>query len=97
MTLKDPSSVKETPNHLVDRKASKTRTEDFYEYEKTPKADFSYVFGPESHLTRRKLILEQHPEIAKLLVPSKPYSVILALILVPLNLFLAYLVKVTVQ
>ena len=95
MAVNDPLTVKETPNYLVNRKTPPTHSEDFYQYQKAPKGDFSYVFGPESHLTRRKLILEKHPEVAKLLVPSKPYSLILALILVPLNLFLAYLVKVT--
>lgn len=40
------------------------------------------------------MILKDHPEVAQLLVPTKPYSLILAVVLVTLNMSLAYLVKV---
>lgn len=40
------------------------------------------------------MMLEKHPEMAKLLVSDKPYSIILAFILVPLGLTIMYLVKV---
>jgi len=40
------------------------------------------------------MILKEHPEIANLLLPTKPYSVILCLILVVLGLSACYLVKV---
>lgn len=88
--LKTPLST----NYLLTQKAPETSSEAFYEDEKGAKIDYTYISGPESHLIRRKAILQQHPEIAKLLQPSKPYSMILAVLLVSLNLYLAYLVKV---
>lgn len=69
----------------------KFSTFEFYEDDKTLKSDFTS--DPESHLVRRKKILQQHPEIAKLLVPTKSSSLIIAVCLVFLNQFLTYLVK----
>jgi hypothetical protein len=45
-------------------------------------------------MRRRKMILADHPQIAKLLVADKPYSIILASILIPIALTVCYLVKV---
>jgi hypothetical protein len=56
--------------------------------------DFGEVWGQESHLRRRKFILEDHPEIAKLLLPTKPYSMMLCLTLLFVGLGVCYLVKV---
>lgn len=55
--------------------------------------DFGEVWGQESHLRRRKFILEDHPEIAKLLLPTKPYSMMLCLTLLFVGLGVCYLVK----
>ena len=42
------------------------------------------------------MILKDHPEVAQLLIPTKPYSMILSVVLVTLNMTLAYLVKVII-
>lgn len=49
-----------------------------YALSKGVKSDFSYVKGLESHLLRRKMILQKYPQIAKLLVPDKPYTIWIA-------------------
>ena len=51
--------------------------------------------GEESHLVRRRMILKAHPEIAKLLVEDKPYTIIVSLSVTALMLTNCYLSKVT--
>lgn len=65
-----------------------------YEFDKELKDDFSFIEGAESHLRRRKMILQRHPEVAKLLEVDKPYSIILAFIVITLGLTVTYFVKV---
>lgn len=50
-----------------------------YDLNKSPKSRFGQVRGLESHLVRRKMILRDHPEIAKLLVSDKPWTILIAL------------------
>jgi hypothetical protein len=45
-------------------------------------------------MRRRKYILEKHPEIAELLVPKKPYTILLAFGVIIFALTVIYLVKV---
>ena len=49
-----------------------------YDHSAGPKSDFTYIKGIESHLIRRKMILTKYPQIAKLLVPDKPWTIIIA-------------------
>ena len=58
------------------------------------KKEYTYVKGEESHLVRRRMIMKDHPEIAALLVDNQPYTIIISLSLVTLNLAIAYAVKV---
>jgi len=44
-------------NYLVNQVSPDVKTSQLYEVESEYKTDFGYVFGPESHLRRRKLIL----------------------------------------
>lgn len=84
----------EPTNYLIGDTTPSKQTEEFYEFEKLTKVGFGEVWGEETHKRRRRLILQRHPEVAKLLQPTKPYSIILAFILVPLGLATCYLVKV---
>lgn len=55
---------------------------------------FGEVWGPETHSRRRKLIIQKHPEVAQLLKPTKPYSIILTFFTVFIGLAVCYFVKV---
>lgn len=77
----------------IDKIAEKT-TEHMYDFDKEAKNDFTYIEGAESHLRRRKMILQRHPEVAKLLEVDKPYSIILAFIMVTFGMTVTYFVKV---
>jgi hypothetical protein len=65
-----------------------------YDKSKSVKSDFTYIKGIESHLIRRKAILTKYPQIAQLLIPDKPYTVLIALSLILLSLVNCYWAKV---
>lgn len=58
------------------------------------KLDYGEIWGSESHARRRRMILQRHPEVAKLLNPDKPYSIILAIFTICFGMTVTYLVKV---
>ena len=65
-----------------------------YDHSKSTKSDFTYVQGLESHLLRRKMILKDHPEVSRLLVPDKPWTILVALGVISLALLVCYWAKV---
>jgi hypothetical protein len=65
-----------------------------YDTSKGAKSDFTYIKGIESHLIRRKIILTKYPQIAQLLIPDKPYTILIALGLILLSLANCYWAKV---
>lgn len=97
MASKGGSTPKNLPvNYLCDEgKVPEKREDQFYEFDKVKKTEYGYVYGTESHTRRRKMILERHPEVAKLLVHTKPYSIILAFIIITFSLTVTYFVKVS--
>ena len=58
------------------------------------KLDYGEVWGSESHARRRKMILKRHPEVAKLLEPTRPYSIILAFFTIAFGMTVTYYAKV---
>jgi hypothetical protein len=66
-------------NYLVSLKSPPVTEAHMYDPVKGPKSDFTYIKGVESHLLRRKMILTKYPQIAQLLIPNKPYTIIIAL------------------
>jgi hypothetical protein len=81
-------------NYLVDLKPPPITLDQAYSTPKKFKTDFSYLKGEESHLVRRRLILKDHPSIAKLLVDDKPYTIIIALVIIAFCLLNCYWAKV---
>ena len=92
--MSSENNSKEPLNCLVELKTPERPEDDFYEKDKDLKTQYGEVWGSESHGRRRKMILEKHPEVQKLLLPDKPYSILLVCLLVPLHLGVIYLVKV---
>jgi sphingolipid 4-desaturase/C4-monooxygenase len=68
-----------------------------YDPSKEGKSDFTYVKGLESHLLRRKMILDKYPQIAKLLVPNKLTTIYITLALVLFMILNCYWAKVTLS
>jgi hypothetical protein len=66
-----------------------------YDHSKGVKQDFTYVKGLESHLLRRKMILTKYPQVAQLLIPDKPYTIIIAVAVILVMLANGYWAKVT--
>lgn len=58
------------------------------------KLNYGEVWGSESHARRRKMILKRHPEVAKLLEPTRPYSIILAFFTIAFGMTVTYYAKV---
>lgn len=50
-------STNQIPNFLIDTKVPNKSKEDFYEFEKLMKLDYTQLCGPETHKQRRLLIL----------------------------------------
>ena len=65
-----------------------------YDHSAGPKSDFTYIKGIESHLIRRKMILTKYPQIAKLLVPDKPWTIIIAFGVILLSMANCYWARV---
>jgi len=66
-----------------------------YDHVKTPKSDFTYVKGAESHNLRHAAILKKYRnQIMPLLVPDKPYTIIIAFCVITLAMLNAYWAKV---
>ncbi len=81
-------------NYLTNLKAPPIGEEHMYDASTGQKDDFTYIKGVESHLIRRKMILTKYPQIAKLLVADKPYTIIIALGVITLALANCYWAKV---
>ena len=78
-------------NYLTTLKSPPISLDQAYETPKTFRSDYSYVKGEESHLVRRRMILKDHPEVAKLLVEDKPYTILIALGVIAFMLTNCYL------
>jgi len=92
---KDPVLV--PVNYLTKLVKPPIGEEHMYDMSKQPKSDFSYVKGLESHLVRRKMILKDHPEISKLQVPEKPWTILIALGVIFLSMLNCYWGKVIIS
>lgn len=82
------------PNYLVDLKSPPITMDQAYESAKERREDYTYIQGEESHLRRRRMILKAHPEIAKLLVEDKPYTILISLGFILMNMSVCYWIKV---
>ena len=67
-----------------------------YETPKIKRGDFSYIKGEESHLARRRMILKDHPEIAKLLDDKRPNTIIVASVVICISMANCYMMKVLI-
>lgn len=65
-----------------------------YDPSKRDRTDFTYVKGLESHLVRRKMILTKYPQVAKLLIADKPYTIYITFGLILLMMLNGYWAKV---
>lgn len=65
-----------------------------YDPSKGVRSDFTYVKGLESHLVRRKMILTKYPQVAKLLIADKPYTILITFGLILFMLVDGYWAKV---
>ena len=67
-----------------------------YDPSKGVRTDFSYVKGLESHLVRRKMILTKYPQVAKLLIADKLYTIYITFGLILLMMVNGYWAKVPI-
>jgi len=67
-----------------------------YDPSKGVRTDFSYVKGLESHLVRRKMILTKYPQVAKLLIADKLYTIYITFGLILLMMVNGYWAKVSI-
>lgn len=81
-------------NYLMEKDRPEKKTDEFYNFEKLTKLEYGEVWGSQTHSRRRKLILQKYPHISKLLRPTKYYSIILALLIIPFGLAVCYHTKV---
>lgn len=70
------------------------KEEEFYLFDKSPRTDYTYITGVESHLLRRQIILKAHPEIRGFMNTTSYISFYLTIIFVLAQLAIAYLVRV---
>ena len=91
-----PTEQRQEPpkNYLMGKETPEKTPEQFYEFEKLTKMEYGEVWGTETHSRRRKLILQKYPQISQLLKPTKPYSIILATLVITLGMVVCYYVKV---
>lgn len=83
-------------NYLTNLEAPPVTEEHMYDPSKGVKSDFSYVKGVESHLLRRKMILSKYPQIAKLLVADKPWTILIAIGVIMVSMANCYWAKVSI-
>lgn len=79
---------------LLSGKAPAKKEEEFYEFEKVPRTDYTYITSAESHLIRRQQILKAHPEVAELMKGTSYISHVITIALVLAQLTLAYVLRV---